>query len=389
MASFILSDFGYHIIMTLKLRPTVKIKNKTLIVKLSSLAVTHKEGGIDRKLIARICKDISHLKTEFGWQVVIVSSGAINAGKPFMKTLNKQVMAQMQAASAIGQPLLMQAFQKEFSKHNLNIAQILLTHEDLKNKRRSLNIRSSLLTLLQEGIIPVINENDSVSFEEITVGDNDQLSAMICETLGSNLLCMLTKTDGLYTDDPNLKSAKHIQKVHFEENFSSIKTLSKTTTGRGGMKTKLQAVRKLTPLGINVIIGTYERSKPLISLLINENYGTVFTADPEVKIKIKKQWILSRTKNEAIITIDKGAMGALLKNASLLPVGVTKVHGNFNRGDCIKVQYNKKTMAHGVSEYSSKELELIKRKKTSELSNILNHVHSKVVIHKDNLILNK
>ena len=375
--------------MPITLRKSVQLKNNILVIKLSSLAVTHEQGGLYTKSIRRVCKDIQYLNLEKKIKIVLVSSGAINAGKNYLKSIQSQNIADLQAASAVGQPILIQAFQKELGKLGLISAQVLLTHEDLKNKKRTLNIRSSLLKLVADDIIPIINENDTVSFDEITLGDNDQLSAMICETLNSDTLCMLTRTDGLFTDDPGLSSAKHISYVPFDETFSDIKTFSKSSTGRGGMKTKLQAVRKLTPLGTNVLIGTFEKKNPLLTLLTKEESGTFFQANPQLVKKTKKLWILNRTKNDAIISIDRGAMLALNKKSSLLPIGIISVSGKFDRGDCVQLTHQKKTVAYGIAEYSAKEIALIKRLKTNELKGVLAHVHSKVVIHVDNLILNK
>ena len=356
-----------------------------IVVKLSSLAVTSFVGGIDQKKINKIIKDIIEIIDDNKSKIIIVSSGAINAGKNYLTKFNRSEMKSMQASSAIGQPILMEAFQKAFKKYKKICAQVLLTHDDFKNKERALNIRSSLSYLLENEIIPIVNENDSVSYDEISLGDNDQLSAMLCEMMGANLLCMLTKVDGLYDRDPNIKGANKFDTIQFDEDFSKVKMFSKTVTGRGGMKTKLEAVRKLTPLGINVVIGSFECERPVLKAITRKS-GTWFYGQKNI-FKSKKGWILTRVRTGAIIKIDNGAQLAILENHSLLPIGINKVEGKFGRGDCVTIMFQKKIIGFGVSEYSAKEIELIKDCKSSEIGSVLKHTPSKVVIHKNNLIL--
>jgi glutamate 5-kinase len=369
-----------------KLRKNLKLKNKLIIIKLSSLAVTHAEGGVHKKQINSILSDIVKLRNEFNLQIIIVSSGSINAGKKFLGTTKKNEISELQACSAIGQPILMQAFQKEFDKYNIQAAQVLLTHEDLKNKSRSFNVRASIKSLLKNNIIPIINENDSVSFDEITVGDNDQLSAMICEIISADALVMLTQSDGLYNMDPINPQAVHFPIINYSDTFNDIKLLSKSSAGRGGMKTKLQAVRKLTPLGINVIISSFSKASPILRSVVEEA-GSLFLGNPNLNQLKKKSWILTRVRNHASVRIDLGAKSALSKNASLLPVGIIAVDGKFNRGDSIQIKYKNEVIAYGITEYSSKDIDKIKRLKTTQLKSTLDYVPSKVVIHKDNLII--
>jgi len=362
------------------------LANKSIVFKLSSLAVTNPDGGINHYQMNQIIKNIMHLKTLYAIRPVIVSSGAINAGRTFLKSVEQSDMSSLQASSSIGQILLMQKFQDKFSKKNQVISQILLTHEDLKNKKRSLNTKNTLNKLLNEGIIPILNENDTTSYDEITFGDNDQLSAMICEMINAKTLVMLTQVNGLYDRDPSDDTATRFSEIEFDHNFENIHTITKTSTGRGGMKTKLQAVRKLTPLGIDVVISTFTGKDPILKALDRSN-GTLFKANPNPGDVKKKSWILTRVRDHAHITIDKGAMGALEKNASLLPVGIKNVKGPFLRGDSVQIKYGRKVVAYGIAEYSSKEVDKIKQCKSSELQGILGHVPSIVVVHKDNLIL--
>ena len=362
------------------------LKNKSIVFKLSSLAVTKVDGGINHTQMNQIISDIMLLKDRYAIRPVIVSSGAINAARTVFNPTNPQDMSSLQASSAIGQLVLMQKFQQKFLKTGQVIAQILLTHEDLKNKKRSLNTKNTLNKLLNEGIIPVLNENDTVSFDEITFGDNDQLSAMICEMIDAKYLLLLTKANGLYDRDPEDESANRFSRIEYDEHFDNINTFTKSSVGRGGMSTKLSAVRKLTPLGIDVFISTFVGNNPIIKAFERTN-GTHFLANPNPVDKKKMSWILTRVREHAHISIDQGARNALLKNASLLPVGIKSVNGPFLRGDSVQIKYGKNVIAFGITEYSSKETDRIKQCKSKQLQGILKHVPSNVVIHKDNLIL--
>jgi glutamate 5-kinase len=364
------------------------LKNKSIVFKLSSLAVTNSNGGINHSQINQIISDILLLKQRYTIRPVIVSSGAINAGRSLFGNIHPQDMATLQASSSVGQLLLMKMFHQKFSKHGQQVSQILLTHEDLKNKKRSLNTKNTLHTLLKADVIPIVNENDTVSFDEITFGDNDQLSAMICEMIGAENLVLLTKANGLYDRDPEQPNAKRFEMINYDDSFEDVTTITKTTSGKGGMKTKLQAVRKLTPLGVDVYISTFIGKQPIIKALDKSN-GTHFKANPNPVDTKKKSWILTRSRGHAVISIDTGARDALLKNASLLPVGIKSVMGPFLRGDSVQIKFGRKVIAYGITEYSSKEIAKIKQCKSDELHHILSHVPTRVVIHKDNLILKK
>lgn len=362
-------------------------QGKPIIFKLSSLAVTHEQGGFNYAQVKQILSDIMALKKKWSVIPIIVTSGAINAGRP--EVLGEQQhrdIAELQACAAIGQAKLMNMFQKKLAAYDVHSAQILLTHEDLRNKQRSLNIKNTLNKLISRNIIPIINENDSVSFDEISFGDNDQLSAMICELVSAPLLLMLTRANGLYDRDPAEEGAERFTVVAYDNALEQVKTLTKTSTGKGGMKTKLAAVRKLTPLGIDVIISSYSGKSPILNAL-DGKAGTLFEHNPKPDSLKKRSWILTRAREHAAINIDKGAYEALKKNASLLPVGVKSVTGPFRRGDSIPIRYGQKIVAYGISEYNAREAELIKQQHSRDLTQIIKQVHSRVLVHKDNLIL--
>ncbi|MEK6623985.1 MAG: glutamate 5-kinase, partial [Bdellovibrionota bacterium] len=276
--------------------------------------------------------------------------------------------------------------QKEFEKYELMTAQVLLTHDDLKNRTRNLNTRNTILKLMSTGIVPILNENDSVSFEEITVGDNDQLAAMVTELIDGNVLVLLTGPDGLYDQDPNIPGAKHLQSLEFHDDLQEIKTITKSAVGRGGMATKLLAVRKLTCLGIPVIIGTYRREHPICSVLC-QKVGTFFHPHKLTDKNRRKAWISTIVKNNTALIIDEGAYKAISKNASLLPIGIRKIQGNFKRGDVVNIKFQTKIVAVGISEYDSKEITQVLGKKSSVIRALLGSCPSEVIIHRDNMFI--
>ncbi len=359
---------------------------KRIVVKVGSAAITGGNGQIDESSLRKIVDDLAHL-AKSGIEIVLVSSGAINAGRSFLGVpAQKNEISYLQACSAIGQPLLMANYQKEFEKFGLMTAQVLLTHDDLKNRKRNLNTRNTILRLMNKGIIPILNENDSVSFEEITVGDNDQLAAMVSELIDAHVLILLTGPDGLFDQDPHLPGAKHLPSLEFHEDLKEIKTISKSAVGRGGMATKLLAVRKLTALGIPVIISTYKRSTPICTPL-QEKVGTFFFPKNVTAKNRRKAWISTIVKNKAFVVVDEGAYNALIKNASLLPIGIKNVQGNFKRGDVINIKFKGKVIAVGISEFEIREIKIIMGKKSSEIESLLGHCPSDVIIHRDNMFI--
>lgn len=357
---------------------------KRLVIKVGSLAVTMESGGVDQQKIGNLVSDLKLLK-EQGYVPVLVSSGAINTGRMWIK--KDESIASQQAAAALGQPILMRAYIEAFNKIGQRCAQILVTHEDFKDRKRFLNIRNTINCLLENNIIPIVNENDTVSFAEISVGDNDQLAVMMTEAVDAEALVLLTEADGLYDKNPKDPTAKRFSLIDFSDDFSQVQIATKTSVGRGGMDTKLLAIRKLTPLGVNVLLGTFDIASP-VSRLLEKKGGTVFQGKTEGKHSRRKAWLSTLVKNGCYLVVDEGAADALTKrNTSLLPIGIKKVVGKFRRGDIISVKYKNKTLAVGMAEYDAKAMVVIQGIKSGDLGAVIKDAHSKVAIHKDNLIL--
>lgn len=359
-----------------------------VVIKVGSLAVTDETGGVSPSKIEALVNELQNLKDK-GYAPILVSSGAINSGRSFVKRPEekKMMISFQQAAAAIGQPLLMKAYVDALAHHKSHCAQILVTHEDFKERKRFLNIRNTINRLIENDILPIVNENDTVSYEEITVGDNDQLAVMIAEATDAEKLILLTEADGLFNKNPKEPDALRFDVVDFKDDFSGVKFAAKTSVGRGGMDTKLKAVRKLTPIGVDVIIGTFLIESPLTRLLARKG-GTLFKGNPERQTSRRKSWLSTVAKNDAWIVVDEGCSSALQKsNTSLLPIGIKKVHGVFKRGDVIQVKHKNKTIAVGISEFDFKEMDLVKGKKSGEIGTLIENAPSKVAIHKDNILI--
>lgn len=356
-----------------------------VVIKLGSNAVTQPKGGVDEARLSMLIEDIAWLHTQS--EVIIVSSGAIQTGRALLKDLKpnqENEVGTLQALSAIGQPTLLRSFQTVFDNYNIQTAQVLLTHEDFKNRNRYFNAHRTLKTLIEHRVVPIINENDSVSYAEITVGDNDQLAAMIAGLLDVDLLLMLTQTDGVYDKNPNTADAKKIESVSNLSALGAVKTSGKSTAGRGGMRTKLQAVEKVWPLGIPTLIASYEPDHPIRRALTQISAGTLFLC-PEVKQRSdRKTWLQGTCKTDRGLVIDDGAARALRTGqASLLFAGVLKIIGAFVAGDGIAIFHKGKVFAVGLVSISSRELEKKYRNRQTQSHPLENDV----VIYRENLDL--
>jgi len=354
-------------------RQDVLTNAKTILIKVGSAVLTGSDG-LDLKIIDSLVREMSDL-AEAGYSIVLVTSGAIASGKHRLKiTENLKSMPEKQAAAAIGQGRLMRVYSKSFEKNGHYVAQILLTLSDLTDRQRYLNIRNTLSTLMEWKTIPIINENDTVAVDEIKFGDNDNLAAMIANVIEADLFINLTSTDGLYDCNPTVsKKAKLIRVVNeFSEDIEAAATDETSSAGTGGMKSKIQAAKKVTAIGIPCIIAPGRKKNVLTEIMAGKEIGTLFLPMAD-RLNAKKYWIAFTLRTCGRIIIDEGAKKALLeKGKSLLPSGIVDVEGDFNLGDPVVCADHKGTiLAKGLVNFSSAEISKIKGLKLLRLNRFL------------------
>jgi len=327
-----------------------------------------------------------------GVQIALVSSGAIAAGKEVLdfpelpKTIpGKQMLA------AVGQPRLMNVYEQIFGIYGVRVAQVLLTREDISDRRRYLNARNTLESLLGQGVLPIINENDTVATEEIRIGDNDNLSAMVANLIEADLLVLLTDQDGLFTADPRrADSAELVREIRGEEIPKALwdgAGGSCDGLGTGGMMTKLQAAEEARKTGAEVVITNGGMPDVLRKAVSGEEVGTRILPSAN-KLESRKRFLLAGAKRGAFIQVDRGAAEALRSGGSLLPVGVTGTGGQFERGDIVRVRRaDGKECAVGMTNYSSEEVGQIQGKRSSEIEGMLGYAYGEEVIHHDHMAI--
>ena len=371
-------------------KPSLLQNSKTLIVKVGSSLVTNNGEGLDSGAIAAWAAQISALIAQ-GKQVVLVSSGAVAEGMQRLGWKKRPVeVNELQAAAAVGQMGLVQMYESCFSQHGLHTAQILLTHEDLSDRKRYLNARSTLKTLLNLKVIPIINENDTVVTEEIRFGDNDTLGALVANLIEADTLVILTDQQGLYSADPRKDSSA--QFINFE--MAGNPALEKmaggagTNVGTGGMLTKILAAKRAANSGAHTIIASGREPNVLVRLSAGEAIGTHLQAG-QMKIVAKKQWLADHLRIGGKLVLDAGAANVLTKEGkSLLAIGVVDVQGAFERGDVVAcVNADGVELARGIVNYNSQEVARIKRKPSHEIEQILGYVEESELIHRDNMVL--
>lgn len=365
-------------------------KGGIIVVKVGTNLLTDRKEGIRRERITALAGDVAGLHSR-GHQVVIVSSGAIGAGVAALRLKTRpRTIPEKQATAAVGQPVLMEAYQTAFRKAGLHVAQLLLTGDDFTDRTRYTNARNTLRTLLARGVIPVINENDTVAVDEIKLGDNDNLSALVASLLGSDLLVILSDVDGLYTDDPARSSAaRHIPVVDaITPEIAKLARKSGSDLGTGGMITKIQAARRCSAAGVAMLITHGEDPAVLQRILAGEQRGTLFLP-VKGRLPGRKKWIGLVARPRGSVTVDDGARTALLvRHTSLLPSGVLAVTGEFRARDTIRVcDSTGQEIARGVTNHSAAELERIRGRKTAEVQRILGRPARDEVIHKDDLVI--
>jgi glutamate 5-kinase len=323
--------------------------------------------------------------------VVLVSSGAIAEGTKRLGWLTRpHEIHELQAAAAVGQMGLVQAYESGFSRWNLKTAQILLTHEDIADRRRYLNARATISTLLGYGVIPIINENDSVVTDEIKLGDNDTLAAMVTNLIEADVLVILTDQAGLFTADPrNDPTATLIAWGKAADSaFEAMAGGAGTGFGKGGMATKVRAAQRAARSGAATVIASGREHEVLSRLAAGESLGTCLVAEL-APIAARKQWLADQLQTRGVITLDEGAVRVLLEQGkSLLPIGVTQVQGEFERGDLVSCYSPQgKEIARGLVNYGASDARRIVRRPSSEIESILGFVEEPELIHRDNLIV--
>ena len=366
-------------------------KAKKIIIKLGSSIITNDGKGIDEAFLSNFAADISLLAKKM--QVVIVSSGAIAAGLKKLGILRRpSELSELQAAAAVGQMDLIRSFEKEFSKVSMICAQVLLTHDDLSDRKRYLNARSTLNNLLEKNVIPIINENDTVSNEEIKFGDNDNLAALTANLLEADYLILLTDQDGLYSDDPR-KNSNVTLLSHISVNDKILDEVAKATTssvGRGGMYTKILAARRASLSGTHTIIANGKNRK-VFSNLLNDSVSGTFIQSEERQLDARKKWLAGQLKSKGTLIIDDGATNAIVNSGkSLLSVGITDVKGKFDRGDLVQcISSSGQEVAKGLINYSSSEVGKVLGQPSDKMESLLGYVNESSVIHRNNLVVLK
>ena len=365
---------------------------KRVVIKIGSGVISN-DDGLDIDRITTLCEDVHQLRQR-GFEVILVSSAAVAAGKADLGIVGKPHTIPLplkQAAAAIGQSRLMRAYKDALRQHGLKAAQILLTRDDLANRRRYLNARNTMMTLLEYGIVPIINENDTVVIDEIRFGDNDNLSAMATNLVEAQLLVILSDVDGLYDSDPRGNpDAKLISEVErLTPEIEAMAGSGGTNLGTGGMTTKIKAAKRATLFGAGTAIINGRTPHNLLHLFDGHELGTYFlpARDP---MAARKHWIAFTKKPKGKLILDAGAQKAIAERGkSLLPSGISQLNGSFERGDAVRIcDLGGNEFAKGVTNYNSSELNLIIGKNTKEIESILGYQYGDEVVHRDNMVIN-
>ncbi|MDB5777679.1 MAG: glutamate 5-kinase [Polaromonas sp.] len=363
-----------------------------IIIKVGSSLVTNDGRGLDHAAIARWAAQIAALRA-LGKEVVLVSSGAIAEGMLRLGFESRPTdIHELQACAAVGQMGLAQIYETSFRAHGLGTAQVLLTHADLADRERYLNARSTLTTLLRLGVVPIINENDTVVTDEIKFGDNDTLGALVANLVEADALIILTDQKGLYTADPRKDPAAEF--VHeAKAGDAALEAMAGgagSSIGSGGMITKILAAKRAAGSGASTVIAWGREPQALIRLSQGEAIGTLLVAQTQ-KMQARKQWMADHLQMRGSVTVDPGAASMVRTGGkSLLPIGMTGVQGDFSRGDVIAVRdADGVEIARGLANYSSSEARLICRKVSSEFERLLGYTGESEMVHRTNLILSR
>ncbi|MFW2365333.1 MAG: glutamate 5-kinase [Desulforhopalus sp.] len=371
-------------------RQTLFDKAKRVVVKVGSAILTAEEG-LNGEVIDNLAREISFLH-DSGREVILVSSGAVAAGKRKIRVKDtlELTIRQKQALAAVGQSRLMHDYDEAFGRYGQNIAQILLTHSDLANRRRYLNVRNTILALFRYGVIPVINENDTVSTEELKFSDNDNLGALVANLIEADMFICLTDVDALYDRNPLIDpEAKPLYTVtEVTDEIEAMAGNSKSVLGTGGMQSKINAAKMVSAGGGSSFIGPGRQKDILQHLFSGEMIGTFFLPRQE-KMQSRKRWIAYVLKPQGQLILDDGACNAICKKGkSLLPSGLVSIEGEFGEGESVRcVNLKNKAVAVGLTNFNSENLNKIKGMRSSEVSKILGYKANDEVMHRDNMVV--
>ena len=365
---------------------------KRIVVKVGSSLVTNEGRGLDAEAIGQWCEQLAALVKD-GREVIMVSSGAIAEGmKRLGWSARPRAIHELQAAAAVGQMGLVQMYETKLKENGIGSAQVLLTHADLADRERYLNARSTLLTLLQLGVVPVINENDTVVNDEIKFGDNDTLGALVANLVEADVLIILTDQKGLYTADPRKDpAARFVNEAKAGDSaLEAMAGGAGSSIGRGGMITKILAAKRAAGSGASTVIAWGREPQALVRLAQGEAIGTLLLAQTQ-KMQARKQWMADHLQLRGSVAVDPGAASMVRDGGkSLLPIGMTGVQGDFSRGDVIAIRdVEGIEIARGLANYSSSEARLICRKTSSDFERLLGYTGESEMIHRTNLILSR
>ncbi len=362
---------------------------KRVILKIGTSVLLDSENKVSSGKVESFARQIRTI-SDMGIDVIVVSSGAIACGMEAMGFTKKpREMARKQALASVGQGKLMRIYMDAFAHAGLKVSQVLLTHEDTKSRSRCLNLLNTIDTLLAMGVVPVINENDTLSFQEIMFGDNDNLSALIAQITNADLLLLLSDVDGLYDRDPNrFPEARLIRTVRkIDENTEKLANGTRSEKSVGGMKSKIEAAKKAGRYGIPTRLVRGDVKDVVLRVLRGEEIGTLFLA--KERLPRKKCWIAFAFKTKGRLWVDEGAERAITsRGGSLLPSGITRVEGDFARGECVEISSKTgKTVGRGIANYSSSDVTQIKGSKSVEIEKKLGYRYTEEVIHRDNMVV--
>ena len=358
-----------------------------IVLKVGTTTLTGGGPVVETNRITAVAEDVAAAVRQKR-QVLLVSSGAIVTGAGLLGRRRPRRLVEKQALSAVGQPVLMQQYGAAFDRLGLHAAQILLTRQDFADRRRYVNARQTLLALLADGVVPVINENDTIATDEIQIGDNDTLSALVASLVGADLLVMLSDVEGLMTADPRRqRTARLIPTVErIDAQIVRVARRTVTAQGVGGMATKIDAARIATESGVATVVTGGAVERPLARLLAGERHGTLFL--PAGRFSGRRRWLAFGLVAQGTLVVDDGAGAALRRGKSLLPAGIVRIDGTFDAGEAVAIHDGRgQELARGLVNYSSAHLARIRGRRSSEIARVLGERTHDEVVHRDNLVV--